>query len=273
MTSQQMDQQTNPPINSSPSHSTTYSPTHLTILSSNTDYDTFSREERGRTLEALTGSNIKRRSLSESSVNKAAQRLDQLEQQQEEEGEGEGPHRQRQDSTSSSSPLSHHAKVPKLEVRSSRILSLSNSFQTGGGFGGDGKPGGRISPLYLSGRPASHHHHHHHQKKSRSSENISPSGLYASGKYHNQNPFSFSLSTPKSSLSTFKFLGKSPPSAGTEPSASPSTFTAGGKESYTGVGQSGSSQTQVLDSSPTVVVAFGDGQQTVGDVSTGQGSS
>ena len=76
-----------------------------------------------------------------------------------------------------------------FQVRSSRVLSLSNSF--------------RPSPSSLFSSPSPTHHHH---KKSRSSENISPSGIYASS----QSPFSFSLSTPKSSLTSFKFSDKSP---------------------------------------------------------------
>lgn len=158
------------------------------------------REERGRPLELFTGSNIKRRSLSESSVNKASQHLH-----QEEEGEQQAP------GQGAANQLASQAKVPKLEVRSSRILSLSNSFKTSSGTprgssAGEGKTG-RVSPLHPAGRLASHHHNHH--KKSRSSENISISGLYAASKSHSQYPFSFSLSTPKSSLASFKFFDKS----------------------------------------------------------------
>uniref|UniRef100_A0A2C9JCT3 Cortactin-binding protein 2 n=1 Tax=Biomphalaria glabrata TaxID=6526 RepID=A0A2C9JCT3_BIOGL len=150
-----------------------------------------SKEEK-ETVNTNQTSNIKRRSLSESSVNKALQ----IEEQQ-----------------GLVSPSSLHAKVAKLEVKSPKLVNIKAVF-----FSPSSRTpqksdstlsatsvhkSGRVSPLLslVAGR-------HTSPQKSRSTENISSSGTYNYAKVKSPGPFSFSLSTPKSNLNIFKLLDK-----------------------------------------------------------------
>ena len=94
--------------------------------------------------------------------------------------------------------------------------SVQSSWQ------GEGEVG-RVSPVQLAGQLSSHHHHYHHHKKSKSSENISHSGLHTADKFNSQNPFPFSLSTPKSSLASFMFFKKQQPKLSAESLSSTSS--------------------------------------------------
>ena len=90
--------------------------------------------------------NSNRHSLSESNVSKTSEHLDLLEQQEEE---------NRQQQLQDCSSLSYHAKVPKLEVQSSKSLSRSQSFKTSpspaaSSASGEGEVG-RVSPVQLAG--------------------------------------------------------------------------------------------------------------------------
>ncbi|CAG5129232.1 unnamed protein product, partial [Candidula unifasciata] len=140
-------------------------------------------------------SNIKRRSLSDSSVNKAAQ------------------DQQQQYLDRIQSPTSSHAKMAKLEVKSPKIVSIVSAFHSPSlcpvlvpetsPSSVALKKTGRVSPLLtlVANSP------HINQKKSRSSENISSGNVYgASGRLRSPGPFSFSLATPTSGLSSFKFM-------------------------------------------------------------------
>lgn len=151
-----------------------------------------SKEEEQTDLTLPLASNIKRRSLSDSSVNKAAQ----LEQQQ-------------QFTDSIQTPTSSHAKMAKLEVKSPKIVSIVSAFRsptlsstTAPESRVSVRKTGRVSPLLTLVVNSSNMT----QKKSKSSENISNSGV--PGRLRSPGPFSFSLATPTSSLSSFKFLDK-----------------------------------------------------------------
>ncbi|XP_025107581.1 cortactin-binding protein 2-like [Pomacea canaliculata] len=209
-----------PPLQMDTQQNVEGSPSVVTAPSQNgTD-----RQEFGRPFEFFTGTNIKHRSLSESSVNKTLELLDDLDRQQGKHNQFQQTKQQILQNTDSFTTSSHQAKVPKLEMRSSRILSLSNSFKTlsrnnsGDDIGCCDEQGQavKVNPLHVPVRPGAgqhlhHHNKHHAHKKSRSSENISPSGLFAGGMHQSVNPFSFSLSTPKSSLTSFKFFEKPSP--------------------------------------------------------------
>ena len=137
---------------------------------------------------SLGNSNIKRRSLSETSVDKAAQ-LEQQESQQQ-----------------------LLAKVARLEVKSPTVVNISSSFRSPTFQKPSDLDPSSISPhLSVSSRQANSNVS---PKKSRSSENISSSGLSPGlSKIRSPpGPFSFSLTTPTSNLSSFKFMEK--PSGG-----------------------------------------------------------
>ncbi|XP_005097412.1 cortactin-binding protein 2 [Aplysia californica] len=149
-------------------------------------------------------SNIKRRSLSESSVNKAAL----LEQQQ----------LQQQLLDSGQLSASSQAKVAKLEVTSPKVVNIPSAFRSpslgsqsdseSSSLSTPSQKSGRVSPLLslVSNRQSNPHIS---QKKSRSSENISSSGLSPGNpKLRSPGPFSFSLATPTSKLNSFKFMEK-----------------------------------------------------------------
>ena len=170
-----------------------------------------------------SASNIKRRSLSESNVDKAVKQ----EQQQQQQEVLDSLSKASQPSTQS------QAKVARLDVKPaspSKLINLSTAFRSPvtpqawdtsprtATTSSSVRKTGRVSPLLalVSGQ--------HRQvassvggaktsgyKKSRSSENIS-SGVAASspGRLRlSPGPFSFSLATPTSNLSSFKFMDKS----------------------------------------------------------------
>ncbi|KAL8602853.1 hypothetical protein ACOMHN_056347 [Nucella lapillus] len=233
----------------------------------------YREEQRGRSVELFAGSKIKRRSLSESSMSKTARRL---EQEEEEDRRGQ---------QSPGNPSSLLAAPPSPTMPSSFKTSPSPGG-AGSGIGGreGGGRSGRVSPLLLHtpGRLSSSHHHphhpHQHNKKSRSSENISPSGLYSSSKALFPNPFSFSLSTPKSSLVSFKFFDKSSAAASELSVLSPSAVTSvtsgvtsvsvadsGGSSSSSSSNSSGSGSGGHADSSSAQTSASHTGGSTVTD--------
>ncbi|KAH9507952.1 hypothetical protein Btru_052450 [Bulinus truncatus] len=155
----------------------------------------FSREENASSESNFT-SKIKRRSLSESSVNKALQLEEQAQQQQDE----------------MLSPSSQ-AKVAKLEVRSPKLVNIKSVFFTPlstssqkhdtSSFDSNLRvvKTGRVSPLLslVSNR-------HTSPQKSCSTENISNCRVYSFGKAKSPGPFSFSLTAPKSNLDFLKYL-------------------------------------------------------------------
>lgn len=165
-------------------------------------YNSWNRREEQKNV-TVGLSNIKRRSLSESSVNKA----------------GRKEMEDFSDSSIINAVALSQAKVAKLEVKSSKLLNIQSAFrnfsqssdssplnneQTAVHFSVNKK--GHISPLLsLLSNNNSSSSPSISPKKSRSSENVSVNDMYGKGKSPN-NPFSFSLATPTSSLSSFKFL-------------------------------------------------------------------
>ncbi|BFZ08487.1 hypothetical protein BsWGS_11526 [Bradybaena similaris] len=146
----------------------------------------------------IVTSHIKRRSLSDSSVNKPTQ------------------DQQQQYLDGIQSPTSSQAKMAKLEVKSPKIVNIVSAFRSPSlspSLVPETSPSavalkktGRVSPLLtlVANSP------HISQKKSRSSENISNSSLYGpSGRLRSPGPFSFSLTTPTSGLNSFKFFDTS----------------------------------------------------------------
>lgn len=114
---------------------------------------------------------------------------------------------------------SQQAKVPKLEIRSpaffSRNSPLRASMPTPNYFDFDNSSSPIIRSYSVSNRPNSSRTSpvvQQASRRTRSSENLTSVGN-SSMKYNNNNnttklksPFSFSLATPTSSLTSFKFL-------------------------------------------------------------------
>ncbi|KAK3779987.1 hypothetical protein RRG08_028414 [Elysia crispata] len=168
-----------------------------------------------------SASNIKRRSLSDSNVDKAVKQEQQIQQQQVLESLNHAS------SSIIQSPNVHQsqAKVARLDVKPdslSKVINLSSAFVTPQAW--DVSPrtaastsairkSGRVSPLlalvsaqYRQGVSSGGGAVATGYKKSRSSENISSS---SGRRGFSPGPFSFSLATPTSNLSSFKFLEKS----------------------------------------------------------------
>ncbi|XP_041348597.1 cortactin-binding protein 2-like isoform X2 [Gigantopelta aegis] len=158
-------------------------------------------------------SNSKRRSLSDSSVDRTAH-LEKFEQQQQQQQQQQQLQLQQQQQQ-----LQQHQKqqkdgeVPasqpkmrKLEIRSPVLLPLSSSTRTSQ-F--DHHSSAKRTPNSLSHQ---HHSSSFGSKKSRSSENISADSYhYASSHRRASNPFSFSLTMPTPSLNSFMFPGADSP--------------------------------------------------------------
>lgn len=154
-------------------------------------------EQQHESEGGLGASNIKRRSLSETAVDKAAL----LEQQQQ----------QQQLLDTGLLSASSQAKVAKLEVKSQKVVNITTSAFHSPSFSNpavDAESSKQRSPLLslVSNRNTSNS-----PKKAHSSENISLSGLSISqggSRLRSPGPFSFSLTAPTSTLSSFKFLEK-----------------------------------------------------------------
>ncbi|XP_067684963.1 cortactin-binding protein 2-like isoform X2 [Haliotis asinina] len=154
---------------------------------------------KNRNVEELveTGlSNSKRRSLSESCVDQASRLAEE---------------------SLEADPLASQPKMPKLEIRSPTLMAFSQSSSSPSFDHSSNHSSGRVSPLFSGQRqqfssPMA-------SKKSRSSENISSNTIYSyAAKRRSASPFSFSLTTPTSSLNSFKFLEVTSPRSPSSPS-------------------------------------------------------
>ncbi|XP_046372894.2 cortactin-binding protein 2-like isoform X2 [Haliotis rufescens] len=156
-------------------------------------------------------SNSKRRSLSESCVDQASRLAEE---------------------SLEADPLASQPKMPKLEIRSPTLMALSQSSPSSSFDHSANHSSGRVSPLFSGQRQFSSPMA---AKKSRSSENISSSTIYSyAAKRRSASPFSFSLTTPTSSLNSFKFLEVTSPRSPSSPSLNlspePVVFTASPRE-------------------------------------------